>query len=245
MGLDCTIYMGEVDTERQALNVARMRLLGAEVIPVKTGSRTLKDAINEAFRDWVTNVDNTHYLLGTAAGAHPFPMMVRNFHRIIGIEARAQMLEQAGRLPDAVAACVGGGSNAIGIFHGFIDDPSRPAGRPGAGRQGHRDRRARRDPQRGHPRPAARLAVLPAAGRGRPDRRGVLDLGRPGLPGRRPGTRVAQGQRPRRVPVGHRRRGHGRVRAAVPHRGHHPGDRVGPRAGRRAAARPRSSARTA
>jgi tryptophan synthase beta chain len=124
MGLDCTVYMGEVDTERQALNVARMRLLGAEVIPVKTGSRTLKDAINEALRDWVTNVDNTHYLLGTAAGAHPFPLIVRNFHRIIGIEARAQILDQAGRLPDAVSACVGGGSNAIGIFYGFIDDPS-------------------------------------------------------------------------------------------------------------------------
>jgi tryptophan synthase beta chain len=123
MGFDCTIYMGEVDTERQALNVARMRLLGAEVIPVTTGSRTLKDAINEAFRDWVANVGNTHYLLGTAAGAHPFPLMVRNFHRVIGIEARAQMLEQVGRLPDVVAACVGGGSNAIGIFHGFIDDP--------------------------------------------------------------------------------------------------------------------------
>ncbi len=124
MGLDCTIYMGEVDTERQSLNVARMRLLGAEVIPVKSGSRTLKDAINEALRDWVTNVDSTHYVLGTAAGAHPFPLIVRNFHKIIGIEARAQILDQAGRLPDAVAACVGGGSNAIGIFYGFIDDPA-------------------------------------------------------------------------------------------------------------------------
>ncbi|WP_433263599.1 tryptophan synthase subunit beta [Actinosynnema sp. CS-041913] len=124
MGLDCVIYMGEVDTKRQALNVARMRLLGAEVIPVKTGSRTLKDAINEALRDWVANVDDTHYLLGTAAGPHPFPVLVRDFHRVIGVEARAQVLEQAGRLPDVVAACVGGGSNAIGIFHGFIDDPS-------------------------------------------------------------------------------------------------------------------------
>jgi tryptophan synthase beta chain len=124
MGLDCVVYMGEVDTQRQALNVARMRLLGAEVIPVTTGSRTLKDAINEALRDWVTNVEDTHYLLGTAAGGHPFPMMVRNFHKIIGQEARQQILELAGRLPDAVAACVGGGSNAIGIFHGFIDDPS-------------------------------------------------------------------------------------------------------------------------
>jgi tryptophan synthase beta chain len=123
MGLSCVVYMGEVDTRRQALNVARMRLLGAEVIPVKTGSRTLKDAINEALRDWVTNVADTHYLLGTAAGAHPFPVMVRDFHRIIGMEARRQMLEKVGRLPDAVAACVGGGSNAIGIFHGFIDDP--------------------------------------------------------------------------------------------------------------------------
>jgi len=124
MDLDCVVYMGEVDTERQALNVARMRLLGAEVIPVKTGSRTLKDAINEALRDWVANVDDTHYLLGTAAGPHPFPVLVRDFHRIIGIEARAQILEQIDRLPDVVAACVGGGSNAIGIFHGFIDDPS-------------------------------------------------------------------------------------------------------------------------
>ncbi|MER7865251.1 tryptophan synthase subunit beta [Amycolatopsis sp. WAC 04197] len=124
LDLECVVYMGEVDTERQALNVARMKLLGAEVVPVKTGSRTLKDAINEALRDWVTNADTTHYLFGTAAGPYPFPMMVRNFHKIIGEEARAQILEQAGRLPDAVAACVGGGSNAIGIFHGFIDDTS-------------------------------------------------------------------------------------------------------------------------
>jgi len=123
MGLECVIYMGEVDTERQALNVARMRLLGAEVVPVRTGSRTLKDAINETLRDWVANADTTHYIFGTAAGPYPFPMMVRNFHKIIGEEARAQILEQTGRLPDAVAACVGGGSNAIGIFHGFIDDP--------------------------------------------------------------------------------------------------------------------------
>ncbi len=123
MGLDCVVYMGEVDTQRQALNVARMRLLGAEVIAVKTGSRTLKDAINEALRDWVANVDTTHYLLGTAAGGHPFPVMVRNFHKVIGAEAREQILDKAGRLPDVVAACVGGGSNAIGIFHGFIDDP--------------------------------------------------------------------------------------------------------------------------
>jgi tryptophan synthase beta chain len=124
MGLECTIYMGEVDTERQALNVARMRLLGAEVVAVTTGSRTLKDAINEAMRDWVTNVDTTNYLFGTVAGPHPFPQMVREFQRVIGDEARAQVLERIGRLPDVVAACVGGGSNAIGIFTAFIGDPS-------------------------------------------------------------------------------------------------------------------------
>lgn len=121
-GLDCVVYMGEVDTERQALNVARMQLLGAEVVPVKTGSRTLKDAINEALRDWVANVDNTHYLLGTVAGPHPFPSMVRDFHSVIGIEARGQMLQEFGFLPTALAACVGGGSNAIGLFHAFLDD---------------------------------------------------------------------------------------------------------------------------
>jgi tryptophan synthase beta chain len=114
--------MGEEDTKRQALNVARMKLLGASVVPVTTGSRTLKDAINEAMRDWVTNVDTTHYLLGTVAGPHPFPTMVRDFHRVIGVEARAQVLDLMGRLPDAVLACVGGGSNAIGIFHPFIED---------------------------------------------------------------------------------------------------------------------------
>ena len=122
LGLECVVYMGEVDTIRQSLNVARMRLLGAEVIAVTTGSRTLKDAINEALRDWVANVDNTHYLLGTVAGPHPFPTMVRDFHSVIGIEARAQMIEQFGSAPDVVTACVGGGSNAIGIFHAFLDD---------------------------------------------------------------------------------------------------------------------------
>ena len=123
-GLECVVYMGEVDTERQALNVARMKLLGAQVVAVKTGSRTLKDAINEALRDWVANVDSTHYLLGTVAGPHPFPTMVRDFHSVIGNEARQQMVDQFGALPDAVAACVGGGSNAIGIFHAFLDDPN-------------------------------------------------------------------------------------------------------------------------
>ena len=123
MGLDCVVYMGEEDTRRQALNVARMRLLGAEVIPVTAGSRTLKDAINEAMRDWVSTVDSTHYVLGTVTGPSPFPEMVRTFQSVVGREARAQVIESAGRLPDAVAACVGGGSNAMGIFAGFIDDP--------------------------------------------------------------------------------------------------------------------------
>ncbi|MFN8189668.1 MAG: tryptophan synthase subunit beta [Nocardioidaceae bacterium] len=122
-GLDCTVYMGAVDTRRQALNVARMNLLGAKVIPVESGSATLKDAINEALRDWVASVDHTAYLFGTAAGPHPFPSMVRDFTRGIGDEARAQCLELTGRLPDAIAACVGGGSNAIGLFTAFLDDP--------------------------------------------------------------------------------------------------------------------------
>ena len=124
LGLKCAVYMGEEDTRRQALNVARMKLLGAEVIPVTTGSRTLKDAINEAMRDWVSTVEETHYVLGTVTGPAPFPEVVRTFHQVIGREARVQILEAEGRLPDAVVACVGGGSNAMGLFSGFIDDPS-------------------------------------------------------------------------------------------------------------------------
>ncbi|GAA1874517.1 tryptophan synthase subunit beta [Lapillicoccus jejuensis] len=122
LGLECVVYMGEVDTRRQALNVARMRLLGAEVVAVTNGSRTLKDAVNEALRDWVANVETTHYVLGTVTGPHPFPEMVRDFHRVIGVEARSQVLDLVGRLPDVVLACVGGGSNAMGIFHRFLDD---------------------------------------------------------------------------------------------------------------------------
>ncbi len=122
-GLKCTIYMGAVDVRRQALNVARMRLLGAEVVSVEEGSATLKDAINEAFRDWVTNVADTMYVFGTAAGPHPFPLIVRDFQRVISLESRAQVLDLTGALPDAVVACVGGGSNAIGSFHAYLDDP--------------------------------------------------------------------------------------------------------------------------
>ncbi|MBS0410241.1 MAG: tryptophan synthase subunit beta [Proteobacteria bacterium] len=123
-GLPCVVYMGAVDVERQAPNVLRMNLLGAEVRPVTSGAATLKDAMNEAMRDWATNVHDTYYLIGTAAGPHPYPAMVRDFQAVIGIEAKAQMLEAEGRLPDAVVACVGGGSNAIGIFHPFLDDES-------------------------------------------------------------------------------------------------------------------------
>ena len=123
-GLECVVYMGAHDCDRQRLNVYRMRMLGAEVVPVEAGQKTLKEAVNEAMRDWVTNVRSTHYILGTAYGAHPYPVMVRNFHRVIGDEARRQILEQEERLPDLLAACVGGGSNAIGLFYPFIDDES-------------------------------------------------------------------------------------------------------------------------
>jgi len=123
-GMECVVYMGAVDMERQALNVARMRLMGAEVRAVTAGQATLKEAVNEAMRDWVATVDHTHYILGSALGAHPFPMMVRDFHRVIGVEARRQILEKEGRLPDLLVACVGGGSNAIGLFHPFLEDAS-------------------------------------------------------------------------------------------------------------------------
>jgi tryptophan synthase beta chain len=123
-GLQCRVYMGKVDMERQALNVARMRFLGAEVVAVTAGQATLKEAVNEAMRDWVTNVRTTHYILGSALGSHPFPMIVRDFHRVIGVEARRQILEKENRLPDMLIACVGGGSNAIGLFHAFLDDAS-------------------------------------------------------------------------------------------------------------------------
>ena len=172
-GLDCIVYMGEEDTRRQALNVARMRLLGAEVVPVTTGSRTLKDAINEAFRDWVTNVETTHYLFGTVAGPHPFPAMVRDFQRVIGDEARAQVLEREGRLPDAVVACVGGGSNAIGIFNAFVADDGVRLHRLRGRRRRRRDRPARRDDHRRR-RPACCTARGPTCCRtttGRPSSR--------------------------------------------------------------------------
>jgi len=134
LGLECVVYMGTEDMDRQAPNVRRMRLLGAEVRPVSSGSRTLKDAINEAMRDWVTNVRTTHYLLGSVLGAHPYPAMVRDFHAVIGEEARAQVLEQAGGLPDVLVACIGGGSNALGLFAAFFADPVEMVGVEAGGR---------------------------------------------------------------------------------------------------------------
>lgn len=133
LGLDCAVYMGAEDVRRQSLNAFRMKILGASLITVDSGSRTLKDAINEAMRDWVANVETTHYIIGSAIGPHPFPTIVRDFQSVIGKEARAQMLEQAGKLPDVAIACVGGGSNAIGLFHPFIDDPVRLVGVEAAG----------------------------------------------------------------------------------------------------------------
>lgn len=133
-GMECEVFMGEEDIRRQELNVYRMKLLGARVVPVSSGSKTLKDAMNEAIRDWVTNVETTHYLLGSVGGPHPYPMMVRDFQRVIGLEAREQILEAEGRLPDYLVACVGGGSNSIGLFHPFLDDPVKLIGVEAAGR---------------------------------------------------------------------------------------------------------------
>ena len=166
-GLPCVVYMGAVDVERQAPNVERMRLLGAEVRPVTSGSATLKDAMNEALRDWVTNVEDTYYLIGSAAGPHPYPAMVRDFQRVIGEEARAQILEAEGRLPDALMACVGGGSNAIGLFHPFLADEGVALIGVEASGRGHR--RTRGGDQRRPAGRAARQPHLSAAGRRRPD----------------------------------------------------------------------------
>ena len=142
LGLECVIYMGSEDVERQSLNVFRMKMLGATVVNVESGSRTLKDAINEAMRDWVTNVESTHYLIGSAIGPHPFPTIVRDFQSVIGIEAREQMITQAGKLPEIAIACVGGGSNAIGLFSPLLEDPIRLIGVEAGGRSERRSRTA-------------------------------------------------------------------------------------------------------
>jgi cysteine synthase len=222
-GMQCVVYMGSEDVKRQAQNVYRMKLLGASVVPVTSGSKTLKDALNEAMRDWVTNVDNTFYIIGTVAGPHPYPMMVRDFQSVIGEECRQQMPERPGRQPDAVIACVGGGSNAMGIFYPYIEDEGvRLIGVEAAG-EGLATGPARGVALRRQAGRAARQPHLSAAGRERPDHRNALGLRRPRLSGRRPGARLAEGCRPRRVRGGHRRRGAAGLQRPVPLRGHHPG----------------------
>ena len=198
-GFECVVYMGEEDMRRQRPNVERMRLLGAEVRGVDFGTKTLKEATSEAIRDWITNVETTHYLIGSCVGPAPYPELVAELQSVIGREAREQMLAVEQRLPEAVVACVGGGSNAIGIFHGFVEDEDvRLVGVEAAGAASLGQRPARRP---------ARRALLGARRRGRPDRRRALDLGRPRLPGRRARARLSPRHRPRRVPRRNRRGG--------------------------------------
>ena len=233
LGLECVVYMGAEDCRRQALNVARMELLGATVIPVTNGSQTLKDAINEALRDWVANVGNTHYLLGTAAGAHPFPAMVRYFHEVIGEEARAQILEQAGRLPDAVCACIGGGSNAIGIFHGFLDDPSVKIYGFEAGGDGVETGRHAATITLGKPgvlHGARSYLMQDDDGQTIESHSISAGLDYPGVgPEHSYLADIGTGQ----LRAHHGQRSHGGLPPPVPHRGHHPRHRVRPRPRRR------------
>ena len=199
LDLDCVVYMGEKDIARQSLNVFRMRLLGAEVRPVGSGSRTLKDAINETIRDWVTNVETTHYIIGSVVGPHPYPMMVRDFQAVIGREAREQMIEVTGRLPDYAVACVGGGSNAIGLFHAFVGDESvRLIGVEAAGLGVETGQHAS-TLTAGPAGSAPRKHVLPAPGRRRPDPRAPQHLGGPGLSRCRPRAQLPEGHRTSRL----------------------------------------------
>ena len=184
LGLECIVYMGSEDVRRQAQNVYRMKLLGASVVPVESGTKTLKDALNEAMRDWVANVDDTFYIIGTVAGPHPYPEMVRDFQTVIGREARAQILETAGRLPDALIACVGGGSNAIGLFHPFLDDPDVAIYGVEAGGDGVETGRHAAPLRSRRPWRASRQPDVFDAGRRRPNYRHALGVSRPGLPGR-------------------------------------------------------------
>ncbi len=230
-GLACIVYMGSVDVERQKPNVLRMKALGAEVRPVTSGSSTLKDAMNEALRDWVTNVTDTFYCIGTVAGPHPYPMMVRDFQSIIGIETRQQMQQAEGRLPNSLIACIGGGSNAMGLFHPFLDDTQIEIYGVEAAGRGSGDRPARRFDRRRAAGRAARQPHIPPDECRRPDQRGAFDLGRPRLSGHRARARVAQRHQARAIPLGDRRRGAGGVRVLLAARGHHPGARAGARAG--------------
>ena len=231
-GLPCVVYMGATDVQRQAPNVFRMKLLGAEVRPVTAGHGTLKDAMNEALRDWVTNVDDTYYLIGTAAGPHPYPEMVRDFQSVIGIEAREQILAAEGRLPDLVVAAVGGGSNAIGLFHPFLDDRSVriigvEAGGKGLSGDEHCASMTAGAPGVLH---GNRTYLLQNADGQIMDGHSIsagLDY-----PGIGPEHSWLHAYRPRRICADHRRRGVGRLPAAHPPRGHHSGAGAEPRAGR-------------
>ena len=198
-GLECVVYMGEEDMRRQSLNVFRMRLMGATVVGVSSGTRTLKDATTEAIRDWVTNVNDTYYIIGSVVGPAPYPRMVRDFQSIIGREARAQMLERTGRLPKTVVACVGGGSNAMGAFHAFVDDARRRAGRRRSGGRGTGQRAPFGVALARPAGRAPRLVELSLTGRVRPGASGALDLGGSRLSGRRTGAFVSQGQWTRAV----------------------------------------------
>ena len=205
-GLKCVIYMGAVDCQRQELNVYRMKMLGAEVVSVKAGQKTLKEAVNEAMRDWVTNVRTTHYILGTVYGAHPYPVMVRNFQRVIGDEARRQILEKEERLPDLLIACVGGGSNAIGLFYPFLEDKSVKMVGVEAGGLGIKPEPARGAVSRRLARRVAGHAQLHFAGRIRPDPTHPQRQRRAGLRRRRAGTRLAARPEARGIHLRHGRR---------------------------------------
>ena len=205
-GLECIVYMGSVDVARQQPNVLRMQALGAKVVPVESGSKTLKDAMNEALRDWVTNVANTFYCIGTVAGPHPYPMMVRDFQCVIGNETREQIHALEGRLPNSLIACIGGGSNAMGLFHPFLDDKDIEIYGVEAAGHGLNTRHARGVGRRRQARRAARQPHLSADERRRPDQRGAFDLRRPRLSRHRSGARLAQRHRPRDLPVRDRRR---------------------------------------
>ena len=237
LGLECVVYMGTEDIRRQAPNVERMKLLGAEVAPVDAGARTLKEAVSAAIRDWVANVETTHYVIGSAVGPAPFPALVRDLQRVIGDEAREQALAAEGELPGRVIACVGGGSNSIGIFTPFVADAEVAlVGVEAAGR-GNRQRPPRRLARGGQHRRPARLALLGDRRRGGADPRGAFGLRRPRLPRRRPRARPAARQRSRHLHRSNRRGGAGRLLRAGAAGGDHPGARV--RACDRLAARQR------
>ncbi len=243
-GMECVVYMGEEDMRRQELNVFRMRLLGAEVRGVSSGSATLKDAINEAMRDWVTNVRDTFYILGSALGAHPYPTMVRDFHRVISKESKRQILEHEGRLPDAIVACVGGGSNAIGAFYEYIPDPNvELIGVEAGGRGTALGEHAARFIAGRSPRRAARHLQLRPPERRRPGRADALRLRRPRLRLRRPRARHAARYWSREVHLGHRHRSPRSHQAPLAHRRHHPRPRVRARHRRSHQARAKDGAR--